>query len=88
MISLCKLLRDREEGFVLSAELVLVSTIACLSLIVGFAGVQAGVTTQFTAMADVNDTVNSPDRYAQLTGRPSIASSQAGNTSAPDFGVP
>lgn len=63
MRALCFQLWNDESGFVLSAELVLIGTIAILSLVVGLAAVASAVNSELRDCAGAFCSVQSGDRY-------------------------
>lgn len=71
MLSLLKKLYNDENGYVVSAELVLISTIVVLSLIVGLSEVSFAVNGELHDMAGAvsalnNDGTDNNGRYEQL----------------------
>ena len=57
-----------EAGFVVSAELVLISTIAVLAMVVGLSEVAYGVSQELEDTATAFGAVNQTYRYTGLTG--------------------
>lgn len=60
-----KLLRD-EEGFVISAELILIATILCLGMVVGLTEVSRSVSNELIDVANAHNRVNQGRRYQSL----------------------
>ena len=71
----CKLWND-EAGFVVSAELVLIGTIAVLAMIVGLSEIAYGVSQELEDTASAFGAVNQSFRYTGLSGH---AGSSAGS---------
>jgi len=61
-------LYQNEAGFIISAELVLVATIAVLALVVGLSEVAHAVNQELEDVATAFGTVNQSYRYDGLTG--------------------
>ena len=64
---LARLYRD-ENGFVVSAELVLVSTIAVLSMVVGLSELASAVNQELEDVAGAFGSINQTYRYSGLDG--------------------
>jgi len=75
-----RLYRD-EEGFILSAELILIATIVVLSMIVGLAEVGSAINHELTDVSQAFDAVNNGD-----PGDFGDAGGQVGNTGGSDPG--
>ncbi len=71
LLSLLKALWKDDRGFIVSAELVLVGTIAVLSMVVGLSAVSRSITRELYDVADAYDAVNQnnndADRYDRDT---------------------
>lgn len=64
---------SEEAGFVVSAELVLVSTIAVLAMVVGLAEVAWGVNQELEDTASAFGSVNQSYRYSGMVGHVATA---------------
>jgi hypothetical protein len=62
-------LLDDEAGFIISAELVLVATIAVLSMVVGLSGVARAIVLELDDMGAAFGALNQDFRYSGMTGR-------------------
>ena len=83
MMILNSLWKD-EAGFVISAELVLISTIVVLSLVVGLSEVANGVNEELEDVGSAVGSINQTMRYSGFSGhKGSIAGSYFSDT--PDF---
>ena len=63
-----KQLWSDEAGFLLSAELVLISTILTLGLVVGLSSVSAAINEELWDVANAFSVVNQGYRYSELRG--------------------
>jgi len=63
MQNLFSRLYREEEGFIISAELILIATIVVLSMIVGLAEVGAAINNELTDVSQAFEAVNGSDRY-------------------------
>jgi len=63
MQNLFSRLYREEEGFILSAELILIATIVVLSMIDGLAEVGAAINNELTEVSQAFEAVNGSDRY-------------------------
>ncbi len=61
-------LLDDENGFIVSAELILVATISVLSMIVGLSEVAANINQELEDVGSAFGSINQSYRYAGLTG--------------------
>ena len=68
MSVLCLALWNDEAGFIVSAELVLISTIAVLAMVVGLSEVAGAVNQELGDVATAFGSVNQSFRYQGLTG--------------------
>jgi len=71
-IALAQLLRafwNDEKGFIVSAELVLIGTIAVLSMVVGLTTVSRSITNELSDVAQAFDAVNQGDDDHHRYGR-------------------
>ena len=68
MSVLCLALWNDEDGFIVSAELVLISTIAVLAMVVGLSEVAGAVNQELGDVATAFGSVNQSFRYQGLTG--------------------
>lgn len=66
MLSLLKNLLDDERGFVVTSELILISTIVCLGMIVGLTEVSHAVSGELIDVANAYNKLNHGRRYQQL----------------------
>jgi hypothetical protein len=73
MTKLVLKLWNEEAGFVVSAELILISTIAVLAMIVGLSEVAYGVTQELEDTASAFGAINQSYRYTGLTGHAGIS---------------
>ena len=71
-MSLIKRLWNDEAGFVVSAELILISTIAVLGLIVALDTVRNAVTSELSDVAGAIQDVNQSYEWAQVTGHSAV----------------
>lgn len=71
-MSLIKRLWNDEAGFVVSAELILISTIAVLGLIVALDTVRNAVTSELSDVAGALQDVNQSYEWAQVTGHSAV----------------
>jgi Flp pilus assembly pilin Flp len=69
MLLILKQLLDDEAGFIVSAELVLVGTIAVLSMVVGLASVSNAVNSELNDVAQAFDSANQSYRYSGRNGQ-------------------
>ena len=83
-MSLIKRLWNDEAGFVVSAELILVATIAVLGLIVGLASVRDAVTSELSDVAGALQDVNQSYSYFTIVGH-SAAVAGSDYTDLTDF---
>ena len=67
MVMLKKLWKD-EAGFIVSAELILIATIAVIGLIVGLAAVRDGITSELSDVAGAMQDVNQSYTYNGVLG--------------------
>lgn len=58
--------QDDERGFVVSAELAMISTVLVLSLVVGMNGLSQTVTDELSTMSQVPNATFPTDRYSTL----------------------
>jgi len=68
MLHLLKNLSNDEAGFIVSAELILVSTIVVLGLIVGLSEVAHGINQELEDVGSAFGSVNQSYRYSGFTG--------------------
>lgn len=68
MTTLLKTLWTDEAGFIVSAELVLISTIAVLAMVVGLSEVSQAINQELNDVASAYGTINQSFRYQGLTG--------------------
>ncbi len=68
MAKLMTRLMSDEAGFILSAELVLVSTIATLSMVVGLSEIANAVNQELEDVVSAQGAVNQSHRYSGLEG--------------------
>lgn len=68
MSNLCLQIWNDETGFVISSELVLISTIAVLAMVVGLSEVSGAINQELEDVASAFGTVNQSYRYQGLTG--------------------
>ncbi|MEW4456212.1 hypothetical protein AB1L30_26340 [Bremerella sp. JC817] len=73
-MSLIKRLWNDEAGFVVSAELILISTIAVIGLIVGLDSVRNAVTSELADVAGAIQNVNQSYVWNSVTGHASAVS--------------
>lgn len=81
-MSLIKRLWNDEAGFVVSAELILISTIAVLGLIVALDTVRNAVTSELSDVAGAIQDINQSYGYSTITGHSSVV---AGSDFADDI---
>ena len=68
-----------ERGFVISAELTLISTIVVLAMVVGMAGLSNSITQELTAMSTPANPSQNFDRYPSLGfAQQALSDSQTG----------
>ena len=67
MLAFLKKLRDDENGFVLSTELMLIMTVVCLGMIVGLTEVTHAVTAELVDVANGYNRLNQ-GRHSQQSG--------------------
>jgi len=84
MLSVSQQLWHDENGFLISAELVLVGTIAILSMVVGLAEVAHGVNQELEDVGTAFGAVNQSFRYSGVTGH-KAAHAGSGNHDSIDF---
>lgn len=68
MTTLILTLWKDEAGFIISAELILISTIAVLAMVVGLAEVSGAINQELEDVASAFGSVNQSYRYQGLTG--------------------
>ncbi len=68
MTSLLKTLCQDEAGFIVSAELILISTVAVLAMVVGLSEVSRAINQELNDVASAFGSVNQSFRYQGLTG--------------------
>lgn len=66
MLPLFKKLLDDERGFVVTSELILISTIVCLAMVVGLTEVSHAVTGELIDVANSYNRLNQGRRYHKL----------------------
>lgn len=66
MLPLFKKLLDDEQGFVVTSELILISTIVCLSMVVGLSEVSHAVNGELLDVANAYSRLNQGRRYQRL----------------------
>jgi Flp pilus assembly pilin Flp len=66
MWQLFKKLLDDEQGFVVTSELILISTIVCLAMVVGLTEVSHAVTGELIDVANGYSRLNQGRRYHKL----------------------
>lgn len=66
MLVLLKKLLDDEQGFVVTSELILITTIVCLGLVVGLTEVSHAVSGELIDVANAYNKLNHGRRYHQL----------------------
>lgn len=66
MLQLFKKLLDDEQGFVITAELILITTIVCLSMVVGLTEVSHAVSGELIDVANAYGQLNQGRRYHKL----------------------
>ena len=66
MLVLLKRLLDDEEGFVVTSELILISTIVCLGMIVGLTEVTHAISGELIDVANAYNRLNQGRRYEKL----------------------
>jgi Flp pilus assembly pilin Flp len=63
MMNLAKQLLNDEAGFLLSAELILISTVLTLGMVVGLSSVSHAINSELLDVASAFDSVNQSYRY-------------------------
>lgn len=66
MLQLFKKLLDDEQGFVVTSELILISTIVCLAMVVGLTEVSHAVSGELIDVANAYSRLNQGRRYHKL----------------------
>ena len=66
MLQLFKKLLDDEQGFVVTSELILISTIVCLAMVVGLTEVSHAVSGELIDVANAYNRLNQGRRYQGL----------------------
>lgn len=61
-------LRDDEQGFVVSAELVLIATVAVIGIIVGMVAIRDAVVSELSDVAGAMQDLNQSYSYNRVTG--------------------
>lgn len=72
MTHLARLLMADEAGFVVSAELVLIATIAVLSMMVGLSEVAWGVNEELEDVGSAYGSINQTFRYSGVSGHKGV----------------
>ncbi|MCA9090943.1 MAG: branched-chain amino acid aminotransferase [Planctomycetaceae bacterium] len=73
MLALATQLYNDEAGFIVSAELVLVSTILVIGMVVGLSEISNGLNQELEDVASAFGSVNQSFRYAGLSGHKGTA---------------
>lgn len=66
MLQLFKKLLDDERGFVITSELILITTVVCLAMVVGLTEVSHAVTGELIDVANAYNRLNQGRRYHKL----------------------